>query len=152
MITTTEPDIAAMSTAEAERRLQALDLTMVRMKLADRVEGPGWTPAILNLLERDYRRFLTLNLLYRVAICPCKDVDKFWHAHILDTAAYRLDCDAIFGEYLDHFPYFGMRGADDAQALTDAYAATVTLYERHFGTAPDIWRPDDVAKCNRTNC
>jgi hypothetical protein len=46
-----------------------------------------------------------------------KIVDEIWHQHILDTHAYHRDCDAIFGSYLHHFPYFGMRGDADAQAL-----------------------------------
>jgi hypothetical protein len=45
--------------------------------------------------------------------------------HILDTAAYREDCDEIFGRFLDHFPYFGMRDEQDAQALEHAYADTI---------------------------
>jgi hypothetical protein len=32
-------------------------------------------------------------------------VDEMWHRHILDTAAYRADCDSLFGRFLDHFPY-----------------------------------------------
>ena len=47
-----------------------------------------------------------------------------WHAHILDTAAYRADCDAIFGQYLDHLSYFGIRGDQDPWDLEDAYADT----------------------------
>jgi hypothetical protein len=54
-------------------------------------------------------------------IVPCHLVDDIWHQHILDTIAYREDCDATFGRFLDHFPYFGMRRDDDAKALYDAY-------------------------------
>jgi hypothetical protein len=49
-------------------------------------------------IEREYRRFLVLNMLYPFeSIVPCREVDKFWHAHILDTAAYRVDCERVFG-------------------------------------------------------
>jgi hypothetical protein len=86
-------------------------------------------------------------------IVPCKIVDEMWHQHILDTIAYRADCERIFGQFLDHFPYFGMRGPDDAEALADAYHATLEIYEKNFGTPPDgTWISADAAKCGRTNC
>jgi hypothetical protein len=63
------------------------------------------------------------------------------------------DCDAIFGEFLDHFPCFGMRGDNDAQDLADAYGDTLEAYERDFGTPPDgTWISADAASCKRTNC
>jgi hypothetical protein len=142
----------AMTNEEALHRMEGLDLRMVRMKLADPKEGQGWTPDQLDLFEREYRRFLALNLLYPFeAIVPCHDVDMFWHAHILDTAAYRVDCDAIFGEFFDHFPYFGLRGEDDAAALDVAYERTLALYEHEFGATPaGVWRY--AQKCGRTAC
>jgi len=31
----------------------------------------------------------------------------------------------VFGRFLDHFPYFGMRGEHDAHAMYDAYEDTL---------------------------
>jgi hypothetical protein len=131
-----------------------LDLTNVRLKLADPEEGKGLTPEQLDLLEGEYRKFLALHLAYPgTDIVPCKIVDEIWHQHILDTAAYRADCDAIFGRFLDHYPYFGMRGEDDARALHDAYADTIERYRDAFGEPPtDTWVSVDAAKCKRTAC
>lgn len=140
---------------EALGRLEELlDLSNVRMKLADSEEGPGFDDGRIGLMEGEYRKFLALQLLYPDAvIVPCKIVDEMWHRHILDTAAYRSDCDAIFGRFLDHFPYFGMRGEEDAQALNDAYADTLWRYCDAFGEPPaETWISDDAAKCGRTAC
>src|SRR4051794_13094372 len=102
---------------------RVLDLSNVRMKLADPDEGPGFAASELDVREQEYRRFLALHLAYpEMDVVPCKIVDEIWHQHILDTRAYADDCDAIFGHFLHHFPYFGMRGDGDAQALMDAYA------------------------------
>ena len=134
---------------------QKLDLSNVRMKLADSDEGPGFDFDYIDLMEQEYRKFLALQLLYPDAdIVPCKIVDEMWHRHILDTAAYREDCQAIFGRFLDHFPYFGMRGDEDAQALLDAYADTIDHYRDTFGEPPsDTWITLDAsAKCKRTAC
>lgn len=134
---------------------ERLDLTNVRMKLADPEEGKGWTEAEIDVAEQEYRKFLALHLRFPDAdIVPCHLVDDIWHQHILDTIAYRSDCDAIFGRFLDHFPYFGMRGDDDARALYDAYDDTLAKYEAEFGTPPaGTWREADAkAKCHRSSC
>jgi len=132
-----------------------LDLSNVRMKLADPEEGKGLGPDELDVMEGEYRKFLALHLLYPDAdVVPCKVVDEIWHQHILDTAAYREDCDRIFGRFLDHFPYFGMRDARDAQDLEDAYADTVDRYRAAFGDPPtDTWiSVDATSRCKRTAC
>lgn len=134
---------------------ELLDLSDVRMKLADPDEGPGLSSGYIELMESEYRKFLALQLMYPDAdIVPCKIVDEMWHRHILDTAAYRDDCDAVFGRFLDHFPYFGMRGEDDAQALHDAYAETLDRYRDAFGEPPEgTWVTRDASsKCKRTAC
>jgi hypothetical protein len=153
-MTTVIADIPTFS--DAQMRLDcALDLTNVRMKLADGDEGAGLGWDQIDLMEAEYRKFLTLQLLHPGEdIVPCKIVDEMWHRHILDTAAYREDCDAIFGRFLDHFPYFGMRGEEDGQALEDAYAETLERYRAAFGEPPvDTWiRIDASSKCKRTAC
>jgi hypothetical protein len=98
---------------------------------------------------------LALHLAYpEMDIVPCKIVDEMWHQHILDTAAYRQDCEAIFGRFLDHFPYFGMRGEDDARALENAYVETIERYREAFGEPPaDTWITVDASsRCKRTAC
>lgn len=140
--------------AAMQRLADLLDLSNVRKKLADAEEGPGLSADRIDLMEAEYRKFLALQLMYPgTDIVPCEIVDEMWHRHILDTAAYREDCDAIFGQFLDHFPYFGMRGEADAQALNDAYADTLRRYEDSFGKPPaDTWISVDAARCKRTAC
>jgi hypothetical protein len=134
---------------------ERLDLANVRLKLADPEEGKGWSPAELDLAEGEYRKFLALHLMHPDAdIVPCHLVDDVWHQHILDTIAYREDCEAVFGRFLDHFPYFGMRGEADAQALYDAYEDTLVKYEAAFGFPPEgTWRVADAkSKCHKSSC
>ena len=58
------------------------------------------------------------------------------------------DCDKVFGGFLHHFPYFGMRGAEDAAALSQAYDETLSLYEAEFGLAPeDLWPREGMSRC-----
>lgn len=145
----------AFTVVEATERINSiLDLTNVRAKLADPEEGKGYGPTQLAVMEAEYRKFLALRLAYPEAdIVPCSPVDEMWHQHILDTIAYRDDCDAIFGRFLDHFPYFGLRGEADARALADAYEDTLRRYRDAFGEPPeDTWISRDAAKKCRTGC
>jgi hypothetical protein len=118
----------------ALQKVATLDFSMLKRKL---VEEKGWTKEFCDDVEGLYRKFLALNIRYAgEKICPTGPVDEFWHAHILDTRAYARDCDALFGEYLHHFPYFGMRGPEDRAALDAAFERSLNLYVTHFGIDP----------------
>jgi hypothetical protein len=126
--------------------IRSLDLGPIKFKLMDAAEGEGWTRELAERIEGEYRRFLTLLAKYPdEAIAPGKDVDRFWHAHILDTQKYVEDCERVFGRYLHHFPYFGMRGAEDAAALAAAGARTRQLYAAEFAPATT---PESSAFCS----
>lgn len=115
-------------------RVEALDFSMLKHKLG---EEKGWSPEHQSEVENLYRKFLALNVVYADRkICPTGPVDEFWHAHILDTRAYEADCNYLFGQYLHHFPYFGMRGPDDFAELQTAFDQSKELFIRHFGIDP----------------
>lgn len=124
----------------------ALDLDPIKFKLMDKKEGHGWTREKADRLELEYRRFLALTAKYpQEVIAPSTEVDKFWHGHILDTMKYAEDCHRVFGYFLHHFPYFGMRDAEDAANLANAAATTRRLYEQEFGSG----KAEDAAYCAR---
>src|SRR5262249_49602408 len=105
---------ATKSIAQIVEGIQALDLDPIKLKLMDPEEGQGWSREYVDRVEIAYRRFLTLLVKFPdETIAPTKDVDKFWHGHILDTMKYAEDCERVFGYFLHHFPYFGMRGERD---------------------------------------
>ena len=134
---------------DAVRAVDALDFTMLKTKL---MQERGWTVEFCDEVDDLYRKFLALNKRYPGRkICPTGPVDDFWHAHILDTAAYEADCARLFGGTLHHFPYFGMRGPDDERALAEAFGDSVALFMRHFGIDPTAG--DALArKCHPQRC
>lgn len=134
--------------AQMVEAIFTLDLDPIKFKLMDKKEGHGWTAAEADRHELEYKRFLTLLAKYpEEMIAPDTDVDKFWHGHILDTMKYMVDCENVFGYFLHHFPYFGMRGEQDAANLADAAVNTRRLYELEFGEA----KAGDVSYCGRRN-
>lgn len=105
-----------------------LDFEMVKMKLKETEEGEGWSDIQCESAEIEYKRYLHLCKIYGKGIVPNKIMDTFWHYHILDTRAYQNDCEAVFGYFLHHFPYFGMRGEEDALNLKEAFGITKERY------------------------
>lgn len=115
-------------------RVETLDFTMLRLKLG---EEKGWSNEYQIEVEDLYRKYLALNMVYPDRkICPTGPIDEFWHAHILDTRAYEADCNLLFGHYLHHFPYFGMRGPADFADLQAAFDGSKELFIHHFGIDP----------------
>lgn len=119
---------------EAMSVVGGLDFEMLKHKLA---EEYGWVPEHAEEIEDLYRKFLALNRIYpERKICPTGPIDEFWHAHILDTRAYARDCETVFGRFLHHFPYFGMRGPEDREDLERTFDQSRELFIRHFGIDP----------------
>lgn len=120
--------------------INALDLDAIKVKLMHKESGEGWSLERANAVEFEYRRFLTLMKKYpHEQTSPLVDVDTFWHYHILDTMKYAEDCQAVFGYFLHHFPYVGMRGDADEASLARIGQRMKELYEAEFGE--DYVRP-----------
>jgi hypothetical protein len=123
------------STEERFCRIDVLDLEPIAYKLVHPEPGE----ITLSVAEADqavalYRRFLKLCVLHPGArIVPTRQIDRVWHAHVLDTAKYRADCDHLFGHFMDHFPYAGLRGEADRRAWRADFAQTRGLFAEHFG-------------------
>ncbi|HUF80784.1 MAG TPA: hypothetical protein VMN03_06585 [Burkholderiales bacterium] len=129
-----EPRSSSKPVQSAVAAIQALDLDPIKVKLMDSDEGQGWTREYADTMETAYKRFLTLLVKYpQTTVAPSKEIDKFWHAHILDTLKYAEDCQQVFGYFLHHFPYFGLRGEGDAAQLAKAGKEMERLYQKEFG-------------------
>lgn len=113
-----------------------IDMEMIKMKLGEPEEGAGWNAEQCEDAEIEYKRYLMLCRKFphpQYAIVPNKIMDTMWHYHILDTRAYCRDSEKLFGGYFHHFPYFGMRGEEDAKQLKSSFETTKSLYQDTFG-------------------
>jgi hypothetical protein len=114
--------------------IASLDLDPIKVKLMHRESGEGWSLDQANAVEFEYRRFLYLMKKFpNEQAAPDFNVDIFWHYHILDTIKYAQDCRAVFGYFLHHFPYIGLRGEDDLVAHYRVGERMRELYEETFG-------------------
>jgi hypothetical protein len=122
-----------MLTHDDASAIAALDLDPIKVKLMHEASGEGWSPERANSVEFEYRRFLYLMKKYpHEQTAPLFDVDIFWHYHILDTVKYAQDCENVFGYFLHHFPYIGLRGKDDEEAHHRVGERMRVLYEENF--------------------
>lgn len=96
-------------------------------------EFEGWSEEKLNIVEELYKRMLFLWVKYsNISLPPSKDVDTFWHYHILDTRKYHMDCKKIFGFYRHHNPYFGIGNKEAKNNLQQAFKNTLYYYYNEF--------------------
>ena len=119
---------------QAMARVAELDFTMLKRKLALQ---KGWSDELIAEAEQFYRQFLALKMVYpKRAISPTVAIDEFWHAHILDTRAYIADCKALFGRYLHHYPYSGMKDMFELMLSQVVHKEMRELFLQHFGVDP----------------
>ena len=88
--------------SQLRRKVDALDLTGVSLKLGDQGGKYAWENGRIDSALQGYREFL----------CSAnddpltQDVDEAWHLHILDTQKYAQDCQDLFGGFLHHIPSY----------------------------------------------
>jgi hypothetical protein len=123
-----------MISSENFKPIAELDLEPIKVKLMHEESGEGWSLEKADAVEFEYRRFLYLMKMFpNEQTAPLMDVDTFWHYHILDTMKYAVDCETVFGYFLHHFPYIGLRGEDDEAAHRRVGDRMKELYEETFG-------------------
>ena len=132
-------------------KIEKLDLEPIKFKLMNRhrIED-NWSLEKCDRVCSLYLMYLELCFLYpQSGVVPTEEIDAFWHVHILDTAKYADDCNTTFGYFLHHFPYLGLRGADDEQTLTQSFEQTRTMFEEHFNI--ELCDDSEVSSC-RDDC
>lgn len=118
--------------ADIKRQIDELDLTPIANNM---VVKQGWLRSEVDDACRLYRNFLYLQCKYpEETIVPSEDVDEVWHNHILDTNKYQKDCQNLFGEFLHHYPYFGIDGKSTLIDLSNAFDTTQKLHFAEFGS------------------
>lgn len=70
-----------------------------------------------------------------------KEVDPFWHSHILFTSEYQNFCQSIFGEFVHHQP---LDPEDKPQVafVTSLYEYTLQVYKDIFTSVDSRWWPN----------
>lgn len=124
-----------MSSLESAREyIYQLDLNyIIETMCAEHYPLPRWTKSDAIHCSELYKNFLwLLKKHHPLPLVPTKEIDEFWHNHILSTKNYMKDCEQIFGHYLHHDP---ASPDENEQALLDNFQITNQLYFEEFGKA-----------------
>lgn len=126
-----------ISLEQARDYLERLDLGyIIQVMCSETYVLPRWTFEDAMQCAALYKNFLFLQKKYpSQTFVPSKQIDEFWHNHILYTKNYTHDCMNIFGHYLHHEP--ASPGEDMAQLVAD-YVRTKELYQAEFGSPLEI--------------
>jgi hypothetical protein len=115
----------------ARHYIDQLDLTyIINAMCAPQYPLPRWTLADASHCCQLYKNFLYLTKKHLpVALVPTREIDEFWHNHILSTQHYFRDCANIFGHYLHHQP---TTPDENPHKLVDDFQRTKQLYFAEF--------------------
>ena len=126
-------------------RVSTLDFTPHGYKLE---REHGWTEEKINHAIKLYKEWLVLQVFYEeLSFAPSELIDEFWHIHILDTRKYMNDCNFIKGEFIHHYPYFGITEQENEAVLESGFELTKKLYLKHFGHADLGFNENQAASC-----
>lgn len=129
------------SLKDARLYLDQLDLSYISRKMCSSSYSlPRWQPELAAICEKLYKRFLWLLVKYSDKhLVPTRDIDEFWHNHILYTQNYTNDCQALLGRYMHHSPFDEeANNVEEAQRLVDNFKLTQILYEQEFGESLQV--------------
>lgn len=121
-----------MDLEQARFYLAELDLSyIVDAMCSPSYALPKWHRAEALHCMQLYKNFLLLQKKhFPEFLVPSREIDEFWHNHILYTQQYHADCAAIFGHYLHHQP---ASPTEDMQQLVNDYLKTKQYYFAEFG-------------------
>jgi len=115
----------------ARAYIEALDVDyIIAFMCSERYPLPRWTLTDATHCCRLYKNFLILLKKHHPEfLVPTREIDEFWHNHILYTKRYFRDSQAIFGYYLHHDP---ASPDDNPEMLVKGYLKTKQYYLDEF--------------------
>jgi len=128
--------LTQMPVQQVLETIRALDLEPVKLRVMDSELGFGWSRDYADSIESAYKNYLGMLVKHPEEaenIVLHRDVDEFWHTHILQTMKYTHDCQRMFGTYLHHNPHFGPRTQEDFDKKATLTERTRKLYQKEFG-------------------
>ena len=115
---------------ERWEKVAALNLNSVRKKFAFKKSWRWHLRRSVDKVERQYRQYLYLIVRNpdKTVVPWSRDLDDFWHEHILDTAKYAQDCNFILGAFIHHNPHL----PEGSLSHSEASAETRKMYKAAF--------------------
>jgi len=115
----------------AKSYIENLDLSyIVEAMCSLKYPLPRWVQQDAEHCCQLYKNFLYLQKKHHpTPLVPTREIDEFWHNHILYTKQYTHDCQQIFGFYLHHVP----NSPSEGHSLINDFLHTKQFYLEEFG-------------------
>lgn len=124
-----EAIVAERSPAPAEFHL-SVDLLRASYRSDD--FPADWTEEQREKALDRYGKWLQLKQKHpRARLAPTRDIDLFWHLHMLAPVAYHRDCMRLFGKLMDHDGGFG-KDPGELPELKVVFLETSALWEGEY--------------------
>jgi hypothetical protein len=124
--------------------IQSIDLEPVIERM---VKIHKWPRSHAIEAAAQYRRFLFLNKKYgnTYPLPPSRDIDEFWHNHILHTYQYQKDSQKIFNEFFHHYPSELKNNESQKHTFDEVFEKhTQMLHFKEFGDYIYEIRPTSI--------
>jgi hypothetical protein len=120
-----------LSLVSARAYIESLDFNyIIEFMCSQRYPLPRWSLPDAGHCCQLYKNFLILLKKHEAEfLVPTREIDEFWHNHILYTRNYYLDSMVIFGRYLHHDP---ASPDDNPELLAKNYLKTKQYYFEEF--------------------
>lgn len=138
-------DFSKETYLKARQIVDTWDFSLMRIKMQEPSHA-GWNLERIDTAIEDYRRYMAITkALGGYQLVPNGEIDRIWHEHILDTRQYAADCTELFGGFLHHYPYFGMRNESDSSNWQSASSLSQNFWQRIFGES--LYDESAAMKC-----
>ena len=111
-------------------------------------ETKDWTAHQIKQTVHRYEKYFALMVKHPgEPFAPTRDIDAFWHLHMLSPAAYYRDCMNGCGQIIDHDGGFG-HCESELPKLLEVFDATAQRWEQMYDEpycSPAV--PDAATKC-----
>lgn len=98
------------------------------------LESKKWSNVKADRAVSDYKKYMALmKAMNGYQLVPNEEIDEIWHMHILDTRQYMKDCNELFGEYIHHYPYFGMLSEENKTQWLETQTLSDNVWQKFFG-------------------
>ncbi len=134
-----------LAAQEIFRKICDFNLDRERQILQSAMRGFDYSASHVEEMEDEYKKYLLLRLMYpKLRLPMSKDVDDFWHVHVLNTRSYQCFTEEVGkGIFLHHGPTID---EEENMSLMPAYlSGTLVKYEQYFGEPnPKFWKRECI--------
>lgn len=121
-----------MNTAAAHSTVPTVSVDLVHASYRSDDFPKDWSPEEREQALARYLKWLGLKQRHpRARLAPTRDIDLFWHLHMLSPVAYVRDCMRLFGHVLDHDGGFG-KGEGELPQLREIFKQTAAWWETEY--------------------